>query len=373
MVTAYVDIRTFEQRLEFARQNVQIQEGSLELSKTRAREGKTDDISVHLSNSNLDETKATIPQLEIGLRQANNRLCTLLGQPTVDLTDVLGVGNGIPTAPAEIAVGIPADLLRRRPDVRAAERRVAAQSAVIGIATADLYPSIAITGQISLSAEEFSDLFKSLSQGGGVGPSFQWNVLNYGRIRNNILAQEEGFHELVASYQNTVLTANQEVEDALVAFLKTQDVVNSLAGSATATERALELELIRFKEGESDFTGVFVLQGDLAFKQDQVAAARGEVVASLIGVYKALGGGWEIGCSGPCRNEVVDVAAPRPQTSLDIAPLKVEKENSDILPEPNDDGWNHSPGIFAKRTATTSEISDDPSEKSISRFCAKRR
>lgn len=238
-------------------------------------------------------------------------------------------------APAEIAVGIPADLLRRRPDVRAAERQVAAQSAAIGIATADLYPSIAITGQISLSSEEFSDLFKSLSQGGSIGPSFEWNVLNYGRIRNNIQAQNERLQELVASYQNTVLTANQEVEDALVSFLKTQSIVNSLADSTSATDRALKLELIRFKEGESDFTGVFVLQGDLASKQDQLAAARGEVVANLISVYKSLGGGWEIECTGHCRNGVADSVNLRPLASLDIGPLKVEKENNDELPEQN--------------------------------------
>jgi outer membrane protein TolC len=212
---------------------------------------------------------------------------------------------------------------------------VAAQSAVIGIATADLYPSIAITGQISLNAEEFSDLFKSLSQGGSIGPSFQWNVLNFGRIRNNILAQEESFYELVANYQNTVLTANQDVEDALVSFLRTQGIVKSLADSASATDRALKLELIRFKEGESDFTGVFVLQGDLATKQDQLAAARGEVVTSLISVYKALGGGWEIRCSSPGSLDVADSAAPRPQASFNIAPLKVEKQNGDKLPEQN--------------------------------------
>ena len=128
VVTAYIDVRTFEQRLQYARQNVQTQEKSLQLTQARKEEGKTGKISVYLSQSNLEATKASIRPLEIGLRQANNRLCTLLGQPTYDLSQSLGEG-GIPSAPAEIAVGIPADLLRRRPDVRAAERRVAAQSA----------------------------------------------------------------------------------------------------------------------------------------------------------------------------------------------------------------------------------------------------
>jgi outer membrane protein TolC len=180
--------------------------------------------------------------------------------------------------------------------VRAAERQVAAQNAQIGVAISDLYPSIAVTGEISVQAEEFSNLFKSLASGGSVGPSFQWNILNYGRIINNVRVQDARLAELVASYQSSVLTANQEVEDSLVAFLRTQEQVRLLAGSVEATQRALELALINFKEGETDFTGVFVLQGDLVGKQDELAAAQGEVVTSLVSVYKALGGGWEIRC-----------------------------------------------------------------------------
>jgi NodT family efflux transporter outer membrane factor (OMF) lipoprotein len=297
-VTAYIDIRTFEQRLQYARRNAEIQEKSLQLTKARAEEGATGEISVRLSESNLEATRASIRPLEIGLRQANNRLCTLLGAPTIDLSELLGGGRGIPSAPDEVAVGIPADLLRRRPDVRAAERQVAAQSAQIGVALADFYPSIAVTGEISVRAEEFEDLFKSLSNGGSVGPSFRWNVLNYGRIRNNVRIQDARFQELIAAYQNAVLSANQEVEDALVAFLQTQEQVKSLAASVQATQRALELELLNFQEGETDFSGVFVLQGDLALKQDQLAAAQGEVVASLVAVYRALGGGWQIRCRG---------------------------------------------------------------------------
>jgi len=325
VVTAYVDIRTFELRLEYARQNVRIQEGSLELARARAEEGRTGDISVHSSESSLEATKAAIQPLEIGLRQANNRLCTLLGIPTVDLSQSLGAGE-IPTAPAEVAVGIPADLLRRRPDVRAAERQVAAQSAQIGIAVADLYPSIAITGEISVQAEEFSDLFKSLSQGGAIGPSFRWNVLNYGRIRNNVRVQDARFQELIFTYQNTVLSANEEVENALVSFLRTQQQVRSLAASTDATRKALELELLNFKEGETDFTGVFVLQGELLRRQDELASAQGNVVASLVGVYKALGGGWEIRRANFTPSEI-----------LNVEPIVEDLEEPALSPLPSPD------------------------------------
>ena len=325
VVTAYVDIRTFEQRLEYARQNVRTQQGSFQMAKTRAEEGKTDNISVYLAESNLDATEASIPTLNTGLRQANNRLCTLLGRPPVDLSESLGEGAGIPTAPPEVAIGIPADLLRRRPDVRAAERQVAAQSARIGIAISDLYPSIAVSGTISVQAEKLSDLFTSLAQGGSVGPSFQWNVLNYGRIVNNVRFQDTSFQEIVAAYQNTVLTANQEVEDGLVAFLQDQDRVKSLADSAKATERALELALIKFEEGEADFNGVFVLQSDLTEKQDQLAAAQGDVVTGLVSVYKAIGGGWQIRLPEfrPRRN-------PEVQAQPLLVPRVTEEE---MLPE----------------------------------------
>ena len=332
VATAYTDIRTLEKRLEYARQNVRIQQDSLQLAKTRADAGKTGNIGVHLSQSNLDATESLIPQLEIALRQANNRLCTLLGLPAFDLVAALEEGSGIPTAPAEIAVGIPADLLRRRPDVRAAERRVAAQSAQIGVAISDLYPSIAITGEIYVAAEDFADLFKPLSNGGSIGPSFRWNVLNYGRIVNNVRFQDARFHELVANYQNTVLSANQEVEDALIAFLRNQERVRSLAGTVTETEQALELARILFQEGETDFTGVFVLQGDLVAKQDQLAAAQGDVVTSLIRVYKALGGGWQIRCPG---FQPRSLSSPQPLPAPSDETLdRYESELGESLPLP---------------------------------------
>src|SRR6185295_4414898 len=160
----------------------------------------------------LEQTEALIPELLISLRQTNNQLCILLGIPPEELQAKLGPAP-IPTTPPEVAVGIPADLLRRRPDVRRAERQAAAQSAQIGVAEAQFYPHIAITGTIGYSAEQFKNLFSPTALQGNVGPSVQWNILNYGRILNNVRLQEAGFQELVAAYQNTVLTAAQEAEN----------------------------------------------------------------------------------------------------------------------------------------------------------------
>lgn len=324
VVTAYVDIRTFEERLRYARQNVDIQRSSLKLSQTQFDEGKTNQVGVYLAKANLSGTASTVPSLEVGLQQAKNRLCTLLGIPPSDVTVLLGTKDGIPSVPAEIALGIPADLLRRRPDIRQAERLVAAQSAQIGIAIADLYPSIAINGEVYQASERFSDLFRSASAAGSIGPSFRWNILNYGRIRNNVLLQDRRLLELIASYQNKVLEANQEVEDALIAFLKSQEEVRFLQENVDDLDNSLELLIIEFEEGAIEFSPVFVLQGSLREAQDRLAAAQGRLLVNLIDVYRALGGGWQIRCPNFYPQPIVDeqeqglevLPPPEPESQL---------------------------------------------------------
>ena len=198
------------------------------------------------ARSTLEQTEAQIPELEISLRQANNQLCVLLGIPPEELRARLGPGH-ILTAPAEVAVGIPADLLRRRPDVRRAERQAAAQSAQIGVAEADFYPHISITGTISYSAgipllprpAALGGPVTPMALEGNIGPTFQWNILNYGRILNNVRLQDARFQELVAAYQSTVLTAAQEVENGLVTFLQAQERAKFQAASVEDAEKAV--------------------------------------------------------------------------------------------------------------------------------------
>ena len=294
VATAYAEIRTFERRLEFARENVELQKDSLKLTTERADAGATSEVGANLASASLEATRAGIPELESGLRRTNNRLCTLLGIPPDDLVKKLGRKKQLPTVPSTVAVGIPADLLRRRPDVREAAAAVAAQSAKIGIAEARLYPSFAISGEIYLSAEEFGDLFGSRSGGGTVGPSFGWNILNYGRLINNVRLEELRAQELVERYKGAVLAANQEVEDALVAFLKSREQAKLLANSAAETKRSLDHLQIQFAEGKTEYSPIFVVQGFLTSIQDQQATAEGNVFINLIKVYKALGGGWQI-------------------------------------------------------------------------------
>ncbi len=194
----------------------------------------------------LEQTRSTIPALQIGLGQANDTLCTLLGMPPRDLEPELGPGPELgsapmPNTPAWVATGIPADLLRRRPDVRSAERKVAAQSAQIGVAEAALYPTIAINGLIGLDAADLTKLFETKSFIGAVFPSFSWNILNYGRIRNNVRMQVAKTQELIATYQNTVLAAGREVQTPLRGFLRSREQAEDLDRSVKAATAATQL------------------------------------------------------------------------------------------------------------------------------------
>ena len=204
----------------------------------------------------------------------------------------------IPTAPLQVAVGIPAELLRKRPDVRRAERQAAAQSAQIGIAEADLYPRLSVSGFIGYVANDFNALFESSSFTAFILPTLQWKILNYGRVVNNIRVQDALFENSVLQYQQTVLRAGREVEDALVQFVQAQRQARYLEQSVAESRRALEIVQEQFKGGTVDFNRVYTIQTQVVDQQDQLAAVRGNIALYLIQVYKALGGGWEYFCQG---------------------------------------------------------------------------
>jgi NodT family efflux transporter outer membrane factor (OMF) lipoprotein len=290
---SYVAIRTIQKQIEYTRKNVDLQRETLKIVEARFNAGTVTGVDLHQARSTLAQTAAQIPELEIALQQTQNHMCTLLGVPPEDLLAKLGKA-AIPTAPPEVGVGIPAELLRRRPDVRRAERLAAAQSAQIGIAETDFYPAVAISGTIGYSAQQFKDLWGPSAFTGTVGPSFQWNILNYGRILNNVRLQAAKFEEAVAAYQETVLKANQEVEDGLATFLKAQQRARFLSVSADEALEAVKLALVQYEKGTVDFTRVTQLQLTLVLQQNDLAQAQGEIARGLIQVYKALGGGWEI-------------------------------------------------------------------------------
>ncbi len=299
VATSYILIRILEKRLRIARENVETQRESLKIAEARLRYGVVSELDVEQAKTALNNTLSSIPVLETQLQQAKHALCLLLGLPPSDLTNVLAGGSGIPVAPPQVVVGIPNDLLRRRPDIRGAELQAAAQCAQIGIAKAALYPAFSLSGNFGFLATDvggahLTDMFQWGSRNYQFGPAFQWNLFNYGQVTNNVRMQDARFQELLITYQNAVLKAQQEVEDSLVAFLRAQDQAAFLTQSTTAAKKALDIAVLQYREGTKDFTTVLVAQQSLLNEQNNLAIALGSISSNLVGVYRALGGGWEI-------------------------------------------------------------------------------
>ncbi len=295
----YIAIRTLEKRLDIARENVETQKESLKIAEARFENGATSQRDVEQAKTVLASTQATIPVLQTQLRQAQDALSLLLGMPPERLTALSQKQAVIPAPPPQVAMGIPLDLLRRRPDVRAAEYQAAAQCAQIGVAKAELYPAFSLTGNfgfLSTDINKFTlgEMFQWQSRAASAGPTLQWNIFNYGQITNNVRFQDARFQELLITYQNTVLNAQKEVEDNLIAFLRTQEQARFLEQGATAAANSLNLAVVQYREGITDFTTVLTAQQNLLSAQDNLATARGDISGDLVGVYRALGGGWEI-------------------------------------------------------------------------------
>jgi NodT family efflux transporter outer membrane factor (OMF) lipoprotein len=294
----YVDIRTIERRLAIARENAAVQREALDIARIRFEGGVTSERDVAQAQTVLFSTEATIPQLEDALRQAKNALNLLLGVPPGTVDAMLTRASGIPAAPAQVAVGIPADLLRRRPDVRQVELTAVQQSARIGFVKADLYPAISLTGSFGFLASDWqrydlADLFLARSRNYAVGPSFQWNLLNYGRITNDVRLQDARFQESLVAYQTAVLAAQREVEDGLSTFWRAQQRTRLLQQSAAAAQRSRRLAFLQYSEGITDFTTVLTAEQNVLAQEDSLAQSQGEIPRGLIQVYRALGGGWD--------------------------------------------------------------------------------
>jgi NodT family efflux transporter outer membrane factor (OMF) lipoprotein len=295
----YITIRTADERIRIARENADAQDQILKITEVRFRFGTATQRDVEQARTSFLNTLASIPPLETQRRQAQDALSVLLGMPPSDLSDVLAGSSGIPASPPQVIVGIPADLLRRRPDVRSAELQAAAQSAQIGVAKGDLLPVFSLNGSLifvstDLGRFKLSDMFRWGARSIQAGPSVQWNILNYGQITNNVRAQDASFQQLLIAYQIAVLSAQRDVEDNLIAFLRAQDRAELLAQSVTSAKKALDIAVIQYREGITDFTTVLTAQNALLAQQDSLASTLGSISTSLVGIYRALGGGWEI-------------------------------------------------------------------------------
>lgn len=298
VAATYIQIRTFQQRLALAKQNAQIQERSFHIAEVRYKNGFSTELDMQQAKALLHATRALIAGLEVGLRQSTHALSLLLSLTPSDMAGFLGENSSIPSAPSEIVAGIPADMLRRRPDIRREELKAAAQSALIGVAKADLLPRFSLRGSIGLASSktgtlDFFNLFDMESLVGTFGPSVSWPILNYGRLTQNVRVQDARFQQLIIGYKNTVLRAAREVEDAMIGFIKAREQVADLDLGVKASHRAVELSLAQYRDGLEDYTRVLNSQQFLVQQQDKLTESQGEVARKLIAAYKALGGGWQ--------------------------------------------------------------------------------
>jgi NodT family efflux transporter outer membrane factor (OMF) lipoprotein len=286
----YVEARTFEARLLVAQANLEAQTETLRLAQWRAEAGLATQFDVAQAEASLAATRAGIPTLQSGLVASRNRLSVLLGEPPGTLAEL--PQGGIVVAPRSIAVGVPADTLRRRPDVRRAERRLAAQTARIGVAQAARLPSLNLTGSIGLDSLAAGDLFTAQSRTDSLAAGLLAPVFHAGALKQGVEVQRALTTQALAAYRTAVLTALEDVENALTAYAREQERRGSLVTATDAAARAAALARDQYTSGLIDFSDVLTAERNLLSFQDQLAQSDGEVTSDLIRLYKALGGGW---------------------------------------------------------------------------------
>ena len=287
----YFELRGLQNQLAVARRNADVQTETLKITQSRLDGGRGTDFDVSRSRSLLNLTLSTIPPLEAAIQKTIYRISVLIGQQPAALTSELSAPEQLPAGMPSIALGDPATLLRRRPDIRAAERSLAAATARIGIATADLFPRVTFTGSLGLQAETFAGLGKSGADTWNFGPRITWAALDLGRVHARIKAADARTEASLAFYERTVLTALEETEGTLVDFGQEQSRQQFLQTSAEASQKAADLAHQRYEGGVTDFLSVLDAERTLLEAQDRLAASQTRTVTALVAVYKALGGG----------------------------------------------------------------------------------
>lgn len=289
----YVDVRGYQRRLVIARENIKAQEEGLAIARDRFAHGVASDLDVEQAATLLTTTRAEVPALEAARETSIHRLGVLLGLQPGALIAELSVEQPIPAAPPSVPVGLPSDLLLRRPDVREAERKLAAATASIGVAKADLFPKFFLTGVAGVESVSASDWFAGNSQFWSVGPTMTWKIFDAGRIRANIRVQNARQEQALAAYEQTTLTAFEDVENSLVAYAKEQTRRDSLADSVTTSQKSLDLAIRLYRSGLTDFVNVLEAERALYEAQDALVQSERNISTDVVALYKSLGGGWD--------------------------------------------------------------------------------
>ena len=289
----YIEVREYQNRLGYARQNMVVQQKALDLANQRYDTGLSSQLDVMQARATLGMTRAVIPDLETAQNHALYRLAVLLGLDAGSLQPEFAAAAPIPRPTGPVTLGLPVDVVRQRPDVRAAERRLAAQTAQIGVATAALYPDFSLSGFIGLQTRSVDDLFSGDSKMWGVSLPFNWALFDGGRVRGNIELQQELTRQRLLDYRQSVLKALEEVERALVAYNNEQQRLAALRYTVEATREGVRLAMVQYDTGLTDYNNVMTMQRDLLQLQEQLAASEAQLDFELIALYKAVGGGWD--------------------------------------------------------------------------------
>jgi NodT family efflux transporter outer membrane factor (OMF) lipoprotein len=289
----YVNLRGFQRQITIAQENLQSQLRSADLTRRRQRGGLVSGLDVANAEAQVASTRSQIPLLEQNARQTLYNIALLLGQEPSALVAELEQPTEIPPTPANVPIGLPSELLRRRPDIRRAEQQLHSATARVGVATADLFPRFSLTGQLGTTGSEFSALGNWSSRFWSVGPSISWPIFSAGRIRANIAVQNAVQEQAAMSYEQAVLTALNDVEVALVAYSREQEHRQSLVEAVAANRRAVDLATQLYTQGQTGFLDVLSAQRSLYVSEDALVRSDTTVATNLVALYKALGGGWE--------------------------------------------------------------------------------
>jgi NodT family efflux transporter outer membrane factor (OMF) lipoprotein len=289
----YIAARGYQQRLAITMQNIQVQQEILNLTSNRFENGLSSDLDVQQATALLTATEAELPSLKTGFDESVHHLAVLLGQPPGALMDEMSVEKPIPLTPPVVPVGLPSDLLQRRPDVQKSERELAAATARIGAAKADLFPKFSLTGFAGLESISTANFFNYASRYWSAGPTVQWEIFQAGSIRANVRVQNARQEQALDVYEQTVLVALEDAENALTAYAREQTRRESLSQSVQANEQALELSTQLYNNGLTDFLHVLDSERSLYAAQDALVQSDQTVSLNLVQLYKALGGGWK--------------------------------------------------------------------------------
>lgn len=300
IATAYINIRTTEQLIVITKQNIQVQQTGLDIAKARFKAGQASLLDVEQAQTELSQTQANLPLLTAQLQQQKDALGVLLGTTPNQVDKViLKKHRGIPKAPPSVVVGIPLETLAKRPDIYQARMEAIAQSEAIGAVKANLYPSFSLSGTFAFASNnidnnKLSNIFNWSNRTITAGPSFTWPLLNYGQITNMVREQDAVFQQALLNYMNLVLQAQQEVQDNITLFIESRKAERILTTASNSAVKATQLALIRYREGESDYTPVLDAERQQLQVQNELTKAKGQIPLALVALYRSLGGGWQI-------------------------------------------------------------------------------